>query len=227
MNRETIFSYSCHGCGRCCHYKRIQVNPYEILRLARHHSVTAGEFIRNYLENDGPYLRNGDDGACIFLDGKGCSVHADRPLVCRLYPLGRRLDANGEESFLESKPHPQSEGVYGRGGTIMQFLEQQGALPYMEVTDRYQALFYRLFDALQQKLKDDPELSQSTRTFIFESERSLPFAEWLDAEETAKLYCKENGLQMPSEPAAVADLHIAAIDLWLDALTGDDDEQKK
>ena len=35
MEPDTRFSYRCTRCNSCCVDKRIQVNPYEIARLAR------------------------------------------------------------------------------------------------------------------------------------------------------------------------------------------------
>ena len=50
------------------------------------------------------------DAQMLFLGERGCTVHADRPLVCRLYPLGRHIDEHGAESFYHLEPHPQTEG---------------------------------------------------------------------------------------------------------------------
>ena len=37
--RGASFSYTCNRCNRCCRDKRIQVNPYEVLRLSRNRRV--------------------------------------------------------------------------------------------------------------------------------------------------------------------------------------------
>ncbi|MEN8190438.1 MAG: YkgJ family cysteine cluster protein, partial [Thermodesulfobacteriota bacterium] len=159
MKRDSVFSYRCMACGRCCVNKQIAVNPYEVLRLARSKGVSTGEFISCFLAKDGPYLRVTTDGDCVFYSSKKCSVHADRPLPCRTYPLGRWVSADGEETFRELQPHPQCKGVYGEEGTVMDFLKQQEAQPYLENADRYQGLFYRLFDALQEELSLHSELA--------------------------------------------------------------------
>ena len=226
MRQDTPFSYQCNGCGRCCYHKRIQVNPYEILRLARNLGISTGDFVRRHLERNGPYLRATDDGACIFLDGKQCSVHADRPLACRTYPLGRRVSATGEETFVELAPHPQTEGVYGQDGSIGAFLTRQGAYPYMEVADRYQALFYRMFDALQPAFESAPELAESVPSAMLSGDDTPAFMEWLDVDQIVGHYCDKQRLEIPENPASKAELHIAAIDIWLDGLTGGKHEQR-
>lgn len=222
MKRNTPFSYHCNACGRCCVNKRIQTNPYEVLRLARNLGMKTGEFARQYLDKEGPYLRVTAEGACIFLNNKGCGVHPDRPVACRTYPLGRWVSAEYEETYRELQPHPESEGVYGRDGTIGQFLTEQGVLPYLQAADRYQALFYRMFDALQQVLSTDSELSANAQTAMFTSNQAgMPaFMEWLDVDNTVAIYCNEHGLVLPDAIEAIVELHIQAIDQWLDRQSG-------
>ena len=222
MNRNSRFSYHCNACGRCCVNKRIQTNPYEVLRLARNLGMKTGEFVQQYLEKEGPYLRVTAESACVFLDNKGCVVHQDRPIACRTYPLGRWVSAKYEETFRELIPHPESEGVYGRNGTIGQFLTEQGVLPYLEAADRYQALFYRMFDALQQVLSIDSELSGNAQTAMFtRNQADMPaFMEWLDVDGAVERYCSEHGLVPPEAIVARVDLHVQAIDQWLDRQSG-------
>lgn len=217
MTRDSVFSYHCKACGRCCYNKQIAVNPYEALRLAGNRGMSTGEFVHCYLAKEGPYLRVTDDGNCVFQADKKCSVHADRPLPCRTYPLGRWVSSDWEETFRELQPHPQCEGIYGEDGTVMDFLKQQGALPYMENADRYQALFYRLFDALQEELPSNFELAESTETAMFASDgQDMPaFMEWLDVEKMVENYCQEQKLVVPSELSEIVDFHIKAIDQWL------------
>src|ERR1700752_4896509 len=98
--QSQVFGYKCHRCMRCCYDKRIQINPYESARLARNLGQTTTEFRSAWTEDGaGTVLKQTDTGACIFLGNDGCTVHPDRPLVCRLYPLGRRVRADGSESF--------------------------------------------------------------------------------------------------------------------------------
>jgi Fe-S-cluster containining protein len=136
--RREVFGYVCRRCLKCCHHKRIQLNPYEVARLARSRSVTTAEFTEAWTENgEGRYLRQTETGACVFLGSAGCMVHPDRPLVCRLYPLGRHVQQDGSESFSHLEPHPQSRGELTNTGTIAGFLEAQDAGPFMRAADEY------------------------------------------------------------------------------------------
>lgn len=89
----------CKGCSACCHGmgETIILDPYDLWRLTVNLGVTANELLQEKLELhvvDGmilPNLRmNPTTSACGFLDKEGrCSIHAYRPGICRLFPLGR------------------------------------------------------------------------------------------------------------------------------------------
>lgn len=145
LGRDSAFSFRCHACNRCCRDKTIQVNPYELARLSRGLGLPVAEVIERYTDG-GVHLRQREDGSCVFLGAAGCGVHGDRPLVCRLYPLGRMVGPDSEE-FVDAATHPETEGAWGTSGTIADYLDQQDALPYMELADAYFGLFLRLLQA--------------------------------------------------------------------------------
>ena len=144
--RASAFSYECRACGRCCREKLIPVNPYEVARLAAHLGIGTTEFIARYTEG-GTSLAVREDVTCIFLDQGGCAVHADRPLACRLYPLGLVTTPEGE-AVVELEPQAGSEGVRGEAGTVAQFLEAQGVAPYLDASHRYHTALDHLVAAL-------------------------------------------------------------------------------
>lgn len=142
LRRDSRFSFRCNACSRCCRDKIIQVNPYELARLSHGLGLPVAEVVGRYTDG-GVHLRQREDGSCVFLGDAGCSVHADRPLVCRLYPLGRIVGPDSEE-FVDAAPHPDTAGVWGTNGTIADYLVQQDALPYMELADAYFGLYLEL-----------------------------------------------------------------------------------
>ena len=139
--RDEPFGYICRRCLNCCRHKQIQLNPYEVARLARNRGVSTGELAARFTQNGAGQIlsQTGDDGACVFLGPEGCTVHPDRPLVCRLYPLGRYVDHEGAESFRRLTPHPRSAGEVTADGTIGAFLDEQGAAPFIAAADAYLA----------------------------------------------------------------------------------------
>jgi Fe-S-cluster containining protein len=137
-SRATPFGYICRRCSLCCRHKGIQLNPYEVARLARAMGESTAQFRAAWtIDGRGTTLRQKDDGTCVFLGPQGCEVHADRPLVCRLYPLARHVQSDGSESFTTLEGHPQSAGEFTDDGTIADYLAAQGAKPFMDAADGY------------------------------------------------------------------------------------------
>lgn len=203
--RFSPFAYACNGCGRCCHHYRIQVNPYEVLRLARHLGVSTGDLGSRWLEH-GPYLRRREDGACVFQNGRLCGVHPARPLACRLYPLVRHVGADDSEHFTTLAPVPGSAGRFEGGGTVQDFLDRQGAGPYMDAADRYLRLFRRLDSALALAAGPDSAVGGHERVA----------GELLDPDSTVARHCAAAGVVAPDDPELTAAIHIEAIGKWLD-----------
>lgn len=214
LSRKSNFSYTCNACGRCCHYKRIQSSPYEVLRLARNLELSTGEFLNRYIDSEGPYLRVMENGACVFLKGKGCSVHEDRPLACRTYPLGLYVSPEGLETFLELEPHSQTEAVCGRDGTVDRYLNLQGAQPYIDAGKQYVALFYRLHEELHQSLSKDAGATGELQSAITARDGSglQEFSNWFDVDQMVGDFCQHQCLSVPISISELVKLHIHAIE---------------
>jgi len=122
------------------------VSPYEVARLARCLGISTTEFIAVHIAEG--ELERREDGTCIFLTEGGCAVHADRPYVCRLYPLMRHRERDGTEVFMHDLPHPQTEGRYGTDATVADWLEAQGIPPYLKAVEDYHRLFRRILSGI-------------------------------------------------------------------------------
>jgi Fe-S-cluster containining protein len=211
--RASPYSYVCHACSRCCYGKGIQVAPYEVLRLARNLGLTTTEVLVRHTDAGGIRLRVREDGACTFLTPQGCGVHADRPLVCRFYPLGRQVQADGRESFGDLPPHPQTEGVYGTDATVDDYLRAQGVAPYIAAGDRYGALYRRMEAALARRAETAGGLEP-----VEVAAGGEPLTPWLDVDATVAAYCAARGLPVPTDVEETVTLHIRALEAWLEML---------
>lgn len=203
------FSYTCHRCLKCCQHKLIQVNPYEVAQLSRHLGISTTEFIAHHL--DGVFLRRRSDGTCEFLGPEGCTVHAARPLVCRLYPLGRHVNADGRVRFSHLTPHPESAGELGHNGTIDDFIAAQGAEPYIGAADRYLALLQKLYDAWREEdgKKDNAEDAVDV------AETSSP--DLMDVDKALAEHERRTGTPAPSDIESRHRLHIDLLTTqWLE-----------
>ena len=89
----------CKGCSSCCSGmgNSVILDPYDIYRLTALMGSTFEELMQGKIELnvvDGIILPNlsmsSGTETCAFLNEQGrCSIHAYRPGICRLFPLGR------------------------------------------------------------------------------------------------------------------------------------------
>jgi Fe-S-cluster containining protein len=196
------------------------VGPYEALRLSRRLGISTTEFLSRHTEAGGTVLQTRDeDRSCVFLGPRGCTVHPDRPLACRLYPLARWTAPDGDESFGHLEPHPQTAGIYGTNGTVESFLIAQGLRPYFEMADRYGAVYDRMAAVLERfDPTEDVDRRTERRAEIDELDAGTLATAWFDVDATVGAYCRERSLPIPTEVDALVDLHLKAMDTWLDAL---------
>lgn len=104
--------HGCKGCSKCCHGmgNSIILDPFDVYRLTKGIQKEVAELIGTALELnvvDGVILPNlrmaGEEEACAFLNGEGrCSIHAYRPGICRLFPLGRYYENGSFKYFLQT-----------------------------------------------------------------------------------------------------------------------------
>ena len=101
--QEDTFRFGCHKdipCfNDCCAKLRLILTPYDILRIKNRLGLPSDEFLELYtdtiVETRSPFpmvkLRMNREGNknCPFVTEEGCTVYEDRPVACRLYPLGR------------------------------------------------------------------------------------------------------------------------------------------
>ncbi|MFI4935485.1 MAG: YkgJ family cysteine cluster protein [Caulobacterales bacterium] len=209
--RGEAFGYVCHRCMNCCHDKIIQVNPYEIAHLARRLGETTGAFSETRTHGgEGTSLARTDDGACVFLGAEGCTVHPDRPLVCRIYPLGRHVEADGTERWSHATPHPRTAGVYSKQGTIADFIANQDADLFIKAADEYAAWLRRACEVLDEATEAD-ELAVE-----------LSDADLLDMDGAIAAHCEASGVSEPANLEARKALHLAILGQSLDDFAGGD-----
>lgn len=109
----------CVGCSDCCRGmgSSIILDPIDIWRLTSNLHTDFNSLLDRYVELgmvDGLILPNlklaGDGEACSFLNEEGrCSIHAFRPGICRLFPLGRIYEENGFKYFLQVHECPKAD----------------------------------------------------------------------------------------------------------------------
>lgn len=106
--------HDCAGCSECCRDmgQSVLLDPYDVFLLTKNLEMTFEELMQEHVElhmEEGlilPNLKMAVDGnagipACTFLNEQGrCSIHAFRPGICRLFPLGRNYTPDHLNYFL-------------------------------------------------------------------------------------------------------------------------------
>lgn len=103
----------CEGCHSCCEDMgdSIILDPLDVYMLQKNLNTTVEELLEKKIELrmvDGLILPNmmmdEKTNCCVFLNEEGrCSIHAFRPGICRLFPLGRIYDEKGLSYFLQAE----------------------------------------------------------------------------------------------------------------------------
>ena len=140
--------FSCQLCGACCSGpdNEVMVSPEEIELLQKETRLSFEEIAEPYPEwfekggetfTFGWVLRRGEDGNCLFLKNKRCSVYAVRPHICRTYPF--MLDSDNLiisecDAVTGTCPCPNTELL------VSSLLERRDAedLEFLKTKEQYQ-----------------------------------------------------------------------------------------
>lgn len=108
----------CEGCSTCCRGmgNSVILDPYDMYQLEWGLNLTPEALLGQGMVElnlaDGLILPNlkmaGDKEQCVFLNEAGrCRIHAFRPGLCRLFPLGRYYEENGFRYYLQKYECPK------------------------------------------------------------------------------------------------------------------------
>jgi Fe-S-cluster containining protein len=220
LKKESPFSFKCQVCGACCSNKAIRLTPYEALRLARNRGLSTTRFYQECTEEGGIILRNKADGTCLFLASSGCGVHPDRPLVCRLFPLGQLSDREGRVKYGAMPLHPDCLGIFGADGTVQSYLDSQEVSPYFRFDAVYEIAYKKMLKKLRQRGHPGAVISSPAGppppNPTPSSAHGL-LSPWLDIDKTVAAFCRKNGRTVPQRLEDVVSIHLEAIEGWLDS----------
>ena len=134
------FQFKCIGCGKCCKNREdILFTSRDVFQIAQHLEKEPHEIIQQYCDcyvgadSRMPIVRLkpvGSNKACPFLEGKRCTIHAVKPTVCALYPIGRVVQLPKEGVGKTARItagyilQPTECGSRTRTNTVRQWLER-------------------------------------------------------------------------------------------------------
>ena len=157
IDKNERLPLTCSRRGSCCFGKQVRINPWELATIAKTKGTLTNEFIQNFGEFGGTKLRFdgalstiGEHACSQYTENFGCSVHAGRPLACRLYPIGRRIQNNQFEYFYEGDAFPClrdcSEVTDLPKLTVENYLSGQETADFEKAQDAYLDLLQGLAD---------------------------------------------------------------------------------
>lgn len=191
------FRFNCYpgvSCfTNCCRDVTIVLTPYDVLRMKNGLSISSEEFIDKYsviIPKKGRLIplvvlkMNEDDKKCPFVTSNGCTIYADRPWPCRMYPLN--LNDDGTYSLIADPS--KCLGLKEKDtNKISEWLNSQEVETYDELNEYLSSLTIQLQS--QPLGIDNPQIEQMIfmslynidkfRKFVFES----TFLDKLEVEE--------------------------------------------
>ncbi|MGN0345649.1 MAG: YkgJ family cysteine cluster protein [Lachnospiraceae bacterium] len=165
----------CRGCSSCCHNMgdTVVLDPFDFARMSVGLQKLPQELITEGVTLgviDGlvlPHLRvQGRENACYYLDGNGrCSIHAHRPGICRLFPLGRYYH---EETFSYILQVNECRNQNRSKMKVKQWIDTPNLKEYEEYILCWHHLLKRIGNYLENAEKRRPEICTAMlETFYF------------------------------------------------------------
>ncbi len=157
----------------CCKQADVTLGPYDIIRLKDALGMGSREFLAKHtvpfqMDADGTpgvKLKTTDEGVCLLLDEeKGCKVYADRPTVCRYYPVALlNIKQTGQPEPVQQYSLVQEDHCKGheenRKLRIEDYRIEQGCQEY----DEYNRDWYQL---ILKKKSSGPTVGKPPQTSL-------------------------------------------------------------
>lgn len=172
-------SRGCFGCSACCRGmgRSIILDPMDIMRLSQGLGLSFSELLESKIELnvvDGiilPNIKMGEEeDACGFLNENGrCSIHAFRPGVCRLFPLGRFYEEKGFRYFLQSHECPKEDKSKVK-------IRNWVGIPNLKAYEKYIWEWHSFLTTCQEESKDLDEKEQKIlQMFMLRTFYEMPY----------------------------------------------------
>ncbi len=156
------------GCpSNCCtNGPPIVLNPYEIDRICAAAGMGYDDLL-DIVETERaagfPLVLLPRDPACSFWTGRGCRIHAGRPLACRLFPFGR-VFAQGRSHIILPRRNACSGLAADPSRTLADYLAQQDTAVPIAMAD---AWIDFVMEMEQRSLPDAPVTSVAFHQLVY------------------------------------------------------------
>lgn len=159
----------CEGCSGCCRGmgNSVVLDPYDVWRLEQGLGIPFAQMIgRQVMLSvvDGlilPSLNMEATGACPFLNEAGrCSIHAFRPGICRLFPLGRYYH-DGGFSYVLMTGECQKENR--SKVKIEKWLGELDLKAYEQFVLQWKNILEKTRESIRETMQNQPEQGDSSK----------------------------------------------------------------
>lgn len=173
-NKPPKFKFECQRTGDCCKRETVQISFNDLQRWVLDQTIFRIMPLINVVVDDDEFkltLMVDDDGYCSLYhrDNKACSIHYNKPLFCKSYPLG----FNGENYIIKSN---ECTGL-GKGKMTKESLKEMrddaredymGRTLTSDVLPVLQGIFYKQMADESKKFMDAlPEEDKEKLTKLF------------------------------------------------------------
>lgn len=166
-----IASPKCEGCGECCRGMgdTVHLDPYDIYILTTGLGKSFEQLLQKEVElhvENGliiPNLVMNPD--CIFLGRDGrCSIHAIRPGMCRLFPLGRQYEEDKVSYFVLKDTCPDMHRAKIR-------IDKWLGIPDLREYEQYKLTWHRFLNQLMDHFGEsgDEEYEKRINMFVLKN----------------------------------------------------------
>lgn len=164
--------HDCNGCSACCcdMGESILLDPMDVWRLERNLGQSFEQLLAGAIDlhvEDGLILPNLKMASSAtgpkysFLNEEGrCSIHAFRPGICRLFPLGRNYDGENLSYFLLTDACPAKNKSKMK---VSKWLEMDGMKDY----ERFLVKWHALTKSLRQTMQNCDEEEAKRKNMLF------------------------------------------------------------
>lgn len=161
----------CEGCHACCEKmgESIVLDPLDVRRILAATGKSFEELLQREIELhvvDGLILPNlamtGEAEQCAFLNEAGrCSIHSNRPGLCRAFPLGRIYEENEIRYFLQPDACRKTERTKVK---ISKWLDS----PERKKNEQFLLAWHKLRRTMEERIqKEQSEQAVKTMNMFF------------------------------------------------------------
>ncbi len=176
LKLEDKLPLTCTLKGTCCFGNNVYINPWEIYYLSLGLCLQPKDFINLHttdggikLAFNGSFEKNSKKSCNLYDNTKGCSIHKHRPLACRLFPIGRKIQFDKTTYFFEGKNHPCSDRCPSAVDLpkikLKDYLAEQKTESFEIIQDHYLEIIQNIADtAFALYLETDAKISDKGKT---------------------------------------------------------------